>query len=827
MRYTLPSKKLSLTLAALMIIGAFLSNLMFPHGYSLWPLFLIAVILVSWDLQWAYVYGVAAITTILALLDLIVGSPQGAFHLALINRLSTIPAIWIVAYIVIRRRRDADVLRRQIQLINLSLDAIITRHIDGTITSWSRGAERLYGWSASEALGKTTHDLLRTEFPVQFGQILDVLKREGRWEGVLIHTSREGRRLVVYSHWMLDPGTDDLLESNEDITERTRMEGEARRNEAQLEAVFQSIQDGIVVFDMNGAVLMVNESEARLNGFSSSDEMKRDLEYFSRIYELRHPDGRIVPHDDWPAARVLRGESVKDWELRSRRTDTGQGWFFSFSGEPVWDENGRQFLAVVVTRDVTDRKQAEEEIQNLARFPGENPNPILRYSPEGILLYANGSSRASLNVCLGEIGTEGPAEWRRWIAESYSSSMPFETEFTCSDRTFLMLFVPITTAGYVNIYGRDITDRKRAEYLLEEHSARTRAIVETAVDGIITIDARGLIQSVNPSVERIFGYTAEEMLGRNVNMLMPEPFFSEHDQYLSNYVTTGQKKIIGLGREVQGQRKDGTVFPLDLAVSEIVLEGQRLFTGLVRDITDRKRTENELKEAVENLSRSNSELEQFAYVASHDLQEPLRMVASYVQLLSRRYQGKLDAEADQFINFAVDGAMRMQKLIQDLLTFSRVGHRGQTFKPVDLHRIIDQAMENLHLFIQENDAKITFEHLPVVYGDESELLQLFQNLLDNALKFRSTVAPQVHLSARMDNRHWEITIKDNGIGIDAKYFDRIFLVFQRLHNKEKYSGTGIGLAICKKIVERHGGRIWVGTPDDPGATFHFTLPAWE
>jgi light-regulated signal transduction histidine kinase (bacteriophytochrome) len=242
------------------------------------------------------------------------------------------------------------------------------------------------------------------------------------------------------------------------------------------------------------------------------------------------------------------------------------------------------------------------------------------------------------------------------------------------------------------------------------------------------------------------------------------------------------------------------------------------------DITERKQAEVALREAHEELKRSNSELEQFAYVASHDLQEPLRMVSSYTQLLERRYQDKLDADAREFMGYVVDGAARMKQLIEDLLAYSRVGTKGRDFKPVDLERPLARALANLKAAIDESGAAVSFDPLPTLPVDEGQLAQVLQNLIGNALKFRSSAAPRIHVSSLEKEREWEVAVRDNGIGIEPQYFERIFMVFQRLHNKGEYPGTGIGLAICKKVVERHGGRIWVDSTPGGGSTFRFTLP---
>jgi light-regulated signal transduction histidine kinase (bacteriophytochrome) len=228
--------------------------------------------------------------------------------------------------------------------------------------------------------------------------------------------------------------------------------------------------------------------------------------------------------------------------------------------------------------------------------------------------------------------------------------------------------------------------------------------------------------------------------------------------------------------------------------------------------------------AAEELKRSNKELEEFAYVASHDLQEPLRMVTGYSQLLAKRYGDRLDQKAKEYIGFAVDGAKRMQGLIEDLLTYSRVGSKGKVFAWTDCEVVLGKALAGLQIAIQECGATVTHDPLPTVMGDDFQLGQLFQNLLGNAIKYRNSKAPQVHVSCKKEIGKWVFSVNDNGIGIDPQYHERVFTIFQRLHTKEQYPGSGIGLAICKKIVERHGGKIWIESELGKGSTFYFTLP---
>lgn len=343
---------------------------------------------------------------------------------------------------------------------------------------------------------------------------------------------------------------------------------------------------------------------------------------------------------------------------------------------------------------------------------------------------------------------------------------------------------------------------------------------------MVMADAGGRIVLVNAQMEKLFGYRREELLGHRVDMLVPERFRAAHSGYRETFYQDPTSRPMGIGRDLFALRKDGSEFPVEIGLNPVRTPEDVFVLAAIVDLTERKRAEQELLKKTEELARSNQDLEQFAYVASHDLQEPLRAVAGPLQLLQRRYQGQLDARADEFITHAVDGALRMQKLIDDLLTYSRVGRSGTAFQLTSCAAALDQAQKSLSVVLEESSAQIHRGELPSVLAVPTQLALLFQNLVANAIKFRYSDRPvQIDIGAQRREDEWVISVKDNGIGIEPRYFERIFLIFQRLHSRAEYPGTGLGLALCKRIVEQHGGRIWVESIPGSGTTFSFTMKA--
>lgn len=391
-----------------------------------------------------------------------------------------------------------------------------------------------------------------------------------------------------------------------------------------------------------------------------------------------------------------------------------------------------------------------------------------------------------------------------------------QSEILCDEKTGQ----PLKMIGTV----QDVTDRLLAENALRESEERFSAFMAHSPVLTWIKDDRFRHVFVNAAFEKTFNLSHDMMRGKTDFDFIPEEIAKEIRAHDMQVMTSGQPmqtvEVVTIPDGAHHQ----------LLVSKFVFrarDGRMFLGGIGSDITKLKQTEEALAHHVKELARSNAELQQFAYVASHDLQEPLRMVSSYLQLLERRYKGKLDTDADEFIGYAVEGARRMKGLIEDLLSYSRVGEENRRLDLTSSDAALKRALENLQYSVNECGLRLTQGPLPALKADGSQLVQLFQNLIGNALKFKSEKLPEVHIAAELKNGEWLFSVRDNGIGIDPKYIDRIFEIFKRLHGRNLYPGNGIGLAICKKIVERHGGRIWAESQLGDGATFYFTIPSVE
>jgi PAS domain S-box-containing protein len=629
----------------------------------------------------------------------------------------------------------------------------------------------------------------------------------------------------------------------------TNVRKDAEKHLAQMEGRYRGLleaaPDAMVVLNQDGEIVLLNLQAEKQFGY------QRDELVGQKVKNII-PEGfaeRLIADGTRSAAAALAQQIGTGIELSGRRKD-GSAFPIEIMLSPL--ESAEGILVTAAIRNISVRKDAERHLAQMeGRYRG-----LLEAAPDAMVVVNQDGEIVLLNVqaekqfgyrrdeLVGQkvknIIPEGFAERlisdsTRSAADALAQQIGTGIELIArrkngSDFPIEIMLSPLESAEGILVTAaiRDISVRKDAERHLAQMEGRYRGLLEAAPDAMVVVNQGGEIVLLNVQAEKQFGYRRDELVGQKVKNIIPEGFA---ERLIADALRSAEDALaqqIGTGIELTGRRKNGSDFPIEIMLSPLESAEGILVTAAIRDITKRKKAEAHLLQKVEELNRSNEELGQFAYIASHDLQEPLRMVASYTQLLSRRYKGKLDSDADEFISFAVDGASRMQRLIQDLLAYSRVGTIEMDLLDTSSEEALQQALINLRGAIEEKGALVTHDPLPTVLADETQLIQLFQNLVGNAIKYQNPGVPRVHISAAKNGgKKWMFSVKDNGLGIDPQYFEKIFGVFQRLHKREEFAGTGIGLAICKKIVERHGGSISVESQPGQGSTFRFALAGTE
>jgi PAS domain S-box-containing protein len=721
---------------------------------------------------------------------------------------------------------------------------------DGRYLAVNKAWEELFGISRASFLGKQVRDLYPQNPEIAEKHLLkdrELWERRGSQSYEIPIVTPDGRRReTVYCKSTFPPGDEPagLVGAIFDVTARAHAEAALRESEERFRAVVDSASEGMLVYDRALTVTAGNRAAERIIGLPLSEIIGK--QGFTSLLPCIREDGAPLGQDDRPTRITVRtGKPQTDRRVGIKRPDGSVTWLSVNTAFLRRIDETDHYGLVSTISDITAQHNAEARLRDsearfrrtfeLAasgmahigldrRFIRVNRRlcEILGY-PEEELLQLTGR-QISHPDDLDVINEQRPRLYSGEI-----DAVRLEKRYLKKDDSIVWVKFTMTVerdaAGKplyeIAVYD-DITAQLDAQLRLRESEARFRQTFELAASGIAhVVDGRFI--RVNRSLCEIFGYSEKELLSKSVKDIShPE----DRDVTDAGRARIRAGEIESARFEKRYIRKDGAVVWVDLAVALVrdVFGVPQYEVAIFDDITERKSAEAALRQAHEELKRSNAELEQFAYVASHDLQEPLRMVASYTQLLGRRYEAKLDSDAREFMAYIVDGATRMKQLIEDLLAYSRVGTKSQDFKPVSSEAALRRALYNLRAAIEEAGAVVTHDTMPTVHADEVQLGQLFQNLIGNALKFRSASVPRIHIGVTEAPGEWSFEVRDNGIGIEPQYFERIFMVFQRLHNKGEYPGTGIGLAICKKVVERHGGRIWVESRPGEGSSFHFTLP---
>jgi PAS domain S-box-containing protein len=659
------------------------------------------------------------------------------------------------------------------------------------------------------------------------------------------------------------------------------LERELLDSQQRLEAFFGQSRDGFFFMMIDQPIRWDDtvDREAVLDYVFGHQRMTRVNAAMLLQYGATESDFiGLTPNDffahDLSTGRELWGKML---DAGSLHTETQEQ---KMDGTPIWIDgdyiclyspSGEILGHFGIQRDISDRKQAATELEQF--------NQALSYAMEGVSLLDCQGRYIHVNPAYASMVGYAPEamigmEWPCTVHPDDQASVQLAYQYMLTHgkveveargvrqngTIFYKQLVMVTaydikqqmTGHYC--FMKDISDRKQQEEIL-----RNIAIGVSAKTGSAFFQA--LVEYLSKALDVEFAFVCE-MIPPERQLIRTIAGYGDRQSiggYEYELKDTPCERIVVLGEPV-GAYPCGVQqqFPQDTYLGEIQAEsymglplidtsGQIL--GLISVLSrqpiqdpdfvtqiltifaaraaaelERQQAEGLLQQQTADLARSNAELQQFAYVASHDLQEPLRMVTSYLELLERRYKGQLDAKADQFIDYAVDGAVRMQTLINALLSYSRIGSKAAAWQPVDCAVLLQEVLTNLQVTIDQNQASITHDPLPAVMADRIQLVQLFQNLIGNGIKFRQAAVPQIHIGVGRSGDKWLFSIRDNGIGVEDQYAERIFVIFQRLHSRGEYPGTGIGLAICKKIVERHGGKLWVESELNQGSTFYFTLP---
>jgi PAS domain S-box-containing protein len=717
--------------------------------------------------------------------------------------------------------------------------AILMLGPSGEIRSWNPGAERMSGYTFEQVAGRNFGSFFPPEDFAhgKLEEILRIAEADGEYEEHGTRVRTDGTHYPVRCAYTASRDPAGNLRGFSVIS---RDLSESTESGAKYQGLMEAAPDAMVVVNQAGEIVLLNVQAEKRFGY------RRDELLGQKVTNII-PEGfaeRLIADDLRSSEDAMAQQIGTGIELNARRKD-GTGFPIEIMLSPLESPEGTLVTAAI--RDISVRKNAEKVLAQME----EKYRGLLEAAPDAMVVVNQVGEIVLLNLqaekqfgyrrdeLLGQKVTniipEGFAE--RLVADDLRSpedalaqEIGTGIELTGlrrdgSEFPMELMLSPLesTEGTLVTAAIRDITVRRKAEKHLAQMEGKYRGLLEAAPDPMVVVNQAGEIVLLNLQAEKQFGYRRNELLGQKVKNIIPEGFAERliADGLRSAEDALAQK--IGTGIELSGRRKDRTEFPIELMLSPLGGAEGILVTAAIRDISVRKSAEADLLHKVEELNRSNEELGQFAYIASHDLQEPLRMVASYTQLLSRRYKGKLDTDADEFIAFAVDGATRMQRLIQDLLAYSRVGTKGRELLSTSSEGALRSALSNLRGAIEESGAQITHDPLPDVLADEMQLIQLFQNLVGNAIKYQNPGIPKIHVGAMNGGKQYRFTVQDNGLGIDPQYFERIFGMFQRLHKRQEFAGTGIGLAICKKIVERHGGQISVESQPGVGSTFCFAL----
>ena len=761
-------------------------------------------------------------------------------------------------------------------LLEAAPDAMVVVDQAGEIVLVNVQAEKQFGYRRDELVGQKVKNIIPEGFAERLvsdatRSAADALAQQIGMGIELSGRRKDGSEFPI--EMMLSP-----LESAEgilvtaairNISARKAAEAHLVQMESRYRGLLEAAPDAMVVVNQSGEILLVNVQAEKKFGY------RRDELIGQKVKDII-PEGfaeRLIADAARSTADALAQHMGTGIELSGRRKD-GSEFPIEIMLSPL--ESAEGILVTAAIRNISARKDAEKHLAQMeGRYRG-----LLEAAPDAMVVVNQGGEIVLVNVqaekqfgyprdeLVGQkvknIIPEGFAERlisdaTRSAADALAQQIGMGIELSGrrkdgSEFPIEIMLSPLESAEGILVTAaiRNIGGRKAAEKHLVQMEGRYRGLLEAAPDAMVVVNQAGEIVLLNVQAEKQFGYRRDELLGQRMKNIIPEGFAERLVADASRSVADALTQQIGMGIELSGRRKDGSEFPIEIMLSPLESAEGILVTAAIRNISARKKSERdntqlenqatvmrsahdelelrvsertkELAFANQILEQSNLELKQFAYIASHDLQSPLRSISGFVQLLKMEYEDKLSEEAVDWIRRTVQSIGQMQTLIRDLLSYSRVDARSVPFTRIPFLDIVNDALTLLESSIRDSGGRVTWDQLPVIMGDRSQLVQLIQNLIGNGLTYRGDKPPHIHLSAERSGKEWVFSVCDNGIGIDPKHYEQIFEIFKRLHDQKDYPGTGIGLAVCRRVVIRHGGRIWVQSEPGHGSTFFFTIP---
>ncbi len=761
--------------------------------------------------------------------------------------------VFVFSYDITERKKTETALRQSEEkyhyIIENALHGFLFSENDGTILDANKTSCEMFGYTADEFRNLKWHDIIVYDEQL-IRKYIEERDSEGKVRGEITGIHKNGRHFPCEFSSIFYKGSNGHRDGKistfiSDISERKKIASEAEIREKRFSSLVEHGADGVAILSTTGRPIYISPSIERVLGYTVEESVSMDL------FSATHPDDSVKVMAAWEEMLRNPGLPVLGQVARIRHKDGNWRWIEGILINML-DEPGIEGI-VNNFRDVSTRVLAEQEKEFERRdkeaLINNTEDLIWSVSRDFRLIAGNKAFVESMRISTGIILVSGDnllmenyfghrfVEFWKILYERGLKGEAFKEETYIAGILGVNLgwkeisINPIQTEeGIVGLacYCRDIARQKQLQESLIESEEKFRAAFQFSAIGMAIVGLDGRYIAANESLSRIIGYSSEE-LKNLTHKDITHPDDLENDAKLLKELMSGKKEAYHIEKRYINKKKQ-VVWVL-LATSLVRHKyGEPLhFVSQINDITQRKRDERHLKalnlslnQRAEQLTATNAELEQFAYIASHDLQEPLRMITGFLTQLDKKYKEHLDDRAKQYINFAVDGANRMRMIILDLLEYSKIGRKEYDLDWVNMNELVqDLVQKNIW---REEGVEIIWNDLPNIYGAKLPLYQVMQNLISNAIKYRKNdETPKIVISATDKHSHWQFTVADNGIGIEKQYFDKIFVLFQRLHHKEEYSGTGIGLAICKKIIENHKGKIWVESEYGIGSSFHFNI----